>query len=201
MIDNKEKRRMWMKKSSKIIIVSVVLVTVILFIALCGYSFYTKSNFISKERAKEIVIEDTKLDEKDISFKEIKLDLEGETKKYEIEFYYNRVEYKYEIDAKNGKIIYSDFIQPDKTPTSNMPTNNNTTTDIGDFISVEEAKSIALKDTNLKENEVVFTDMYLDIEQDRTIYKIDFQTNQIEYEYEIDAINKSIISKSQEPRD
>lgn len=206
-----------MKKNTKIIIITII--CVISLIAIIGVSsfIYIKSTYISKDEVKEIVIDDTKLSARDISFKEIDLDLDGETKKYDVEFYYNRVEYNYEIDAKTGDIIYSNFINNNNNSnnnnnnnTANNDTNNNNNVDNNNSnnngnsnnnISEEEAKNIALKDAGFNNSEVTFIKVELELENGRTIYEVDFLKNNIEYEYKIDAINKNIINKDKEFRD
>ena len=184
-----------MKKNTKIIIISIVVVLCLVVFAFIGYFIYIRSTYISKEEVKDIVIKDTKLKKEDISFKEIDLDLEEETKKYDVEFYYNRVEYKYEVDAKSGDIIYSDFNN------SSNSTNNSNNTNTNNYISEEEAREIALRDASLNANEVTFTDIDLDLKNGNAIYEVDFESNTQEYEYKIDGINKTIINKKQEPRD
>ena len=197
-----------MKKNTKILIISVISIIGLILLIAIGYSLFMRASYISKDRVKEIILNDTKLKAKDISFTEIDLDLDGELKKYEVEFYYNRVEYKYEIDAKTGNIIYSNFINLDNnantdtnTDTNNPNNNTSTNTDNNNYISKEEAKNIALADAGFNSNEVIFIDVELEFENGRAIYDVDFENNILEYEYKIDAVNKGIISKRQEPRD
>ena len=195
-----------MKKNTKILIISVISIIGLILLIAIGYSLFMRTSYISKDRVKEIILNDTKLNAKDISFTEIDLDLDGELKKYEVEFYYNRVEYKYEIDAKTGNIIYSNFINLDNnantdTNTNNPNNNTSTNTDNNNYISKEEAKNIALADAGFNSNEVIFIDVELEFENGRAIYDVDFENNILEYEYKIDAVNKGIISKRQEPRD
>ena len=40
-----------------------------------------------------------------VTFTEVKLDIENGIQKYELEFYNNNKEYSYEIDANTGKIL------------------------------------------------------------------------------------------------
>lgn len=195
-----------MKKNTKILIISVISIIGLILLIAIGYSLFMRTSYISKDRVKEIILNDTKLNAKDISFTEIDLDLDGELKKYEVEFYYNRLEYKYEIDAKTGNIIYSNFINLDNnantdTNTNNPNNNTSTNTDNNNYISKEEAKNIALADAGFNSNEVIFIDVELEFENGRAIYDVDFENNILEYEYKIDAVNKGIISKRQEPRD
>ena len=175
--------------------IAIIILSFLAFIALLigGYFLYLKSTIISKEEVKDIIIKDTKLNPDDISFKEIELDLEKETKTYEVEFYYNRLEYKYEIDAKTGKIIYSNYNLPSKE--------ENKTSVSTSYITEEEAKNIALEDAGLSSNEVSFVDIDLDLENNQAIYEVDFETATLEYDYKIDGYSKNIITKNTEPRD
>lgn len=65
-------------------------------------------------------------------------------------------------------------------------------------ISLEEAKAQALADAGLTEAEVTFTKERLDYDDGVRVYDIEFYTSDAEYEYEIDASNGSVHSKSTE---
>ncbi len=185
-----------MKKSYKIIIISISAIVVVLLCAINLFSLYIKNTYLSKEEVKKIIIEDTQLNEENITFKEIDLDLDEEIKKYDVEFYYNRIEYKYEIDARNGKIIYSNYVTDKNNDNLSTENNNN-----NNYISVEEAKNIALNDAQININEVTFTDVDLENKNGKVMYEVDFYYNNFEYEYKIDGISKDIISKNREFRD
>ncbi len=195
-------------KKNKIIIIIISCIIGLFILGFLGYFIYIKNTYLSKDEVKEIILKDTKLSKEDITFKEIDLDLEKETKKYDVEFYYNRVEYNYEIDAKTGKIIYSDYINntninqenTNNNDTANNENSNNTTNDTN-YISQEEAKDIALKDAKFSNQEVTFTDIDFEFQNGVAIYEVDFYKNNLEYEYKINAVNKNIISKNREPRD
>ena len=195
-------------KKKKIIIIIISCIIGLFILGFLGYFIYIKNTYLSKDEVKEIILKDTKLSKEDITFKEIDLDLEKETKKYDVEFYYNRVEYNYEIDAKTGKIIYSDYINntninqenTNNNDTANNENSNNTTNDTN-YISQEEAKDIALKDAKFSKQEVTFTDIDFEFQNGVAIYEVDFYKNNLEYEYKINAVNKNIISKNHEPRD
>ncbi len=63
-------------------------------------------------------------------------------------------------------------------------------------ISVEQAKAKALAHAGLTANQVTFVQQHLDWEHGRQVYEIEFYTNSgyTEYDYEIDAVNGSVIS-------
>lgn len=190
-----------MKKGLKISIIVITCVLVIGSVSFVGYSFYMNKTYISKDKVKEIILKDTNLDEKDVVFKQIDLETDDGLKIYEVEFYYNRVEYNYEVEAKTGKIIYSDFTNNNSQinnndESSNIESNNNT-----EYITSDEAKERALKDANLSIDNVKFIKAELDYDKGKRIYEIDFIYNGLEYEYEIDATQGDVISKKQERMD
>ena len=68
-------------------------------------------------------------------------------------------------------------------------------------ISLEEAKAIALDDSNMDESSVTFRKQKLERERNGYEYEIEFHDGVTEYDYEINAQTGEIISKSSEPYD
>ena len=133
-------------------------------------STVNSNNKITIEEAKSIALKHSNLDESQVSFIRSEYDFDNGIEKYEIEFYYNNNKYEYEINAKTGDIISYDY-DIEKHLTSQQ---------INDKITIEEAKSIALKHSNLDESQVSF--MKAKYEFDDGIGK-----------YEINASNGEII--------
>lgn len=63
------------------------------------------SGFISIGKAKEIALSHAKLNEKDVTFKKVKLEKDDGVYQYEVEFEKGLIEYEYSINAKDGSII------------------------------------------------------------------------------------------------
>lgn len=63
------------------------------------------SSYIGKDKAKSIAFTDAKVKESDVKDLSVEFDEDDGTYHYEIEFKYNKKEYKYDINAKTGKII------------------------------------------------------------------------------------------------
>jgi uncharacterized membrane protein YkoI len=61
------------------------------------------------------------------------------------------------------------------------------------YIGFEKAKSIALVHANVPESEIRKYEAELDRYRGRAVYKIEFDSAMIEYEYEIDAETGEII--------
>ena len=62
-----------------------------------------------------------------------------------------------------------------------------------DYINSIKAKEIALNHAKLKNEEVIWHNVELDIDYNIKTYEIEFYYNNLTYEYEIDAINGSIL--------
>ncbi len=189
-------------KKALIIILSIVAILLVIGI---GIFIYMKVTYLSENEVKEIVINDTGLNSNDIYFDNVDLDMEDNA--YDVDFYYNNVEYEYKIDAKNGRIIYNNFNidntsnqnnnDTNATNETNENTNNNsniTTTEI----TLDEAKNIALEHAQLNENDVTFTKTQMDTDDGKQVYDINFIYNNEEYDYEIAVSNGEVISYSKE---
>lgn len=68
----------------------------------------TATEFIGTDRAREIALEHAGLNASDVTFAKTKLDEDDGRYEYDIEFYKDRVEYEYSIDAVSGKILEYD---------------------------------------------------------------------------------------------
>ncbi|MCI8324912.1 MAG: hypothetical protein HFI54_14980, partial [Lachnospiraceae bacterium] len=138
---------------------------------------------------------------------------------YEVDFYSNGTEYEYLIQAKNGEIIARDidgkgngnndmqdignqyatdensFVQPRKDAENQAAASGNSTAQPQED-SLDEAKAAALKDAGLSESDVTFKKTELDHSHGTQVYDIEFYTSDIEYEYEIDASNGTVLEKN-----
>ena len=80
--------------------------------------------------------------------------------------------------------------KPDKTES-----NTNTSSDTKRYISVDKAKTVALKQAGLTPAMVTFGKAVLKKDDGRVIYEIEFFTSSNECEYEIDAYSGAILSQ------
>lgn len=151
------------------------------------------------QKAKEIALNHTNLNQDNVFFTKAKLDKDDSTLVYEIEFFSNNTKYEYEINAYNGQIqefktknnLSTDLVTP---PTdSSSSSNANTNIDATSSISLEQAKQIALNHANLSQNNVFFKKAKLDHDDGMKIYELEFYSNNVEYDYEINASNGAIL--------
>ena len=134
------------------------------------------SKFISLEEAKKIALKDAKLDEltQKIVFTKEELSRDSGKPCYLLEFYTGTDRYFYQIDAKNGSIIYA-----------------------GRFIPLSEAKKIALDDAGCKDK-VSFTEETLVSGGIKTpYYRLVFADAKTQWTYRIDAVLGTVLEKQQ----
>lgn len=166
---------------------------------------------ISLEKAIEIALAHAGVSRDDASFTKTQLDSDEKVPYYEIDFIANGKEYDYEVAVSNGKILESESEKADKTPAStkadkaSKPENtkggidvNEPTTKENGFISVDEAKTKALKDAGIAYADAVFEKAEFDGDDLIPHYDIEFYANGYEYDYEINANNYNVIEKSKE---
>ena len=141
-----------------------------------GISPVSVSKFISLEEAKKIALKDAKLDEltQKIVFTREELSRNQGKPCYLLEFYTGTNQYFYQIDAKSGSIIYA-----------------------GKFITLSEAKKIALDDAGCKDK-VSFTEETLVSGGIKTpYYRLVFADAKTQWTYRIDAVLGTVLEKQQ----
>ena len=138
---------------------------------------------ISASKAKSIVLADAKVKESALHDYEVEKDTYKGKAVYSIEFESKGVEWEYEVQRSNGKIL--------KKEVEGKVSNDQ-------CISVTKAKKIVFADANVKEADV------RDFEIERNVYKtvnsysIEFEVKGIEYEYEVSRKSGKILYKEVE---
>ncbi len=182
-------------------------------------------SYIGKEKALSIAFIHAGLakDESDASafavvrHMHVELDFDDGRMLYSVEFDTAEFEYEYEIDAQSGEIVEVEKETPDDhddhddhsdkkdNQTENTENKENSDNDIGR----EKALSIAFIHAGLAKDEsdasafAVVLHMQVEPEFDdgRTLYSVEFDTAEFEYEYEIDAKTGEILDFEKEPND
>ena len=140
-----------------------------------GIASVSVSKFISLEEAKKIALKDAKLDEltQKIVFTREELSRNQGKPCYLLEFYTGTNQYFYQIDAKSGSIIYA-----------------------GKFITLSEAKKIALDDAEVSEK-VTFTEETLIAGGIKSpYYYFAFESDSARWTYKINAVLGVIMDKT-----
>lgn len=90
------------------------------------------------------------------------------------------------------------------TPTQPQQSSNGTSSaanPVSNYIGVDKAKSIALKDAGVSSSSAVFTKAKLDRDDGMMVYEVEFYSGDTEYEYEINATSGKIRSRDAEFRE
>lgn len=172
-----------MPKWAKVLI-GLIIIAIIVTI---GFLFYVNTAFVSKDDVKEELADHINVEEDDLYFENI--DLEMDKNQYEVDFYYNNNEYEAKVDAKEGKIIYTDF--PMNNNLNNTKKENETTTK-EEEITLDKAKEIALDHAKLNKNNVTLTKAKEEFEDGIMIYEIEYKDTTYEYDFDISKTGEII---------
>ncbi len=157
--------------------------------------------YIGNAKAKEIALNNAGISANSIRDYECELDFEYGKMIYEVSFDFGNYEYEYDIDAFSGKILHS---QKEKNEDYNPNSNSNSEPTErpsvnAEYIGKAKAKTIALNHANA--SAVQQYECELDYENGKAVYEISFIFENMEYDYEIDAVNGKIISSHKEKAD
>ena len=140
--------------------------------------------YITLSEAKKVALDDAGCKDK-VSFTEETLVSGGiKTPYYRLVFADAKTQWTYRIDAVLGIVLEK---KQKETATTEI--------DTADFISLEEAKKISLKDAGLDEatQKIVFTREELNRNSGKPCYILEFYTAKKQYSYKVDAKNGSIM--------
>ena len=158
-------------------------------------------DYISADRAKQIALNDAGVKESAAVFLRANLDWDDGRMKYEVEFYSGNTEYDYDIDAVTGAIRSSDRDLEDfqiwnGNTGGNRPTNvssgDSGSSTSGNYISAERAQQIALAEC--PSGSTVYKCQF-DWDDGRAEYEVEIRNGWTEYDFEIDAVTGTILSR------
>lgn len=162
-----------------------------------------ESKSIGAENAQNFAFADAGIDPSKATLLKTEFDRENGQFVYEVEFLSDNTEYEYYISADDGSVVKKEIDNNQITQAKLVEKNGVTTTEKApatkaEKISEQEAKNIALKDAGLAEKDVRFEEVSLDVDDNILEYEVEFYHGNDEYDYEINAQNGQIISKSKE---
>jgi Predicted membrane protein len=168
------------------------------------FMFEPVSNIITEEQAKEIALTHAEVDDAATKMYTVKFDKEALDSNYDIEFYVGNAKYKYEINAKTGGIddFDVDGLREQIVPqTEDRPAEVQieSQSEVPTKVTVAEAKIsegeavkiLAQKIPGLQDSNIWIK---LDMEDGRLVYEGEIIQDGMEYEFEIDANDGTILS-------
>ena len=145
------------------------------------------SGLVSEETAKAKALTHAGLTASQVTFLRCKLDWDDCRQVYDVEFYTKDYkEYDYEIDARTGEILSYDYDAEASVPQQNGSSS---------YIGEAKAKSIALSAAGFSSGQVSNIRCYLERDDGRWEYTVEFWQGTMEYEFEIDAYSGTILSR------
>ena len=148
-------------------------------------------DYISADRAKQIALNDAGVKESAAVFLRANLDWDDGRMKYEVEFYSGNTEYDYDIDAVTGAILSSDR-ELENFQIWNNTSGNSGSAASGNYITAERAKQIALAECPSGSTVVK---CQFDWDDGRAEYEVEIRNGWTEYDFEIDAVTGTILSR------
>lgn len=152
-------------------------------------SAIVEGSSIGTENAKNFAFADAGIDPVSASNVKAEFDYEHGQFVYEVEFVAGNSEYEYWIKASDGTVVKKQVKIITKDGSNVVATAE---------ITLDKAKEIALADAGLTVADVTFTKEKLDVDDGISVYDIDFFADNVEYEYEINAVTGAVYSKSKE---
>ncbi len=157
-------------------------------------------NSITIDQAKAIALDKAGYTEEEITLVKAKKEIDDNTEKYEIEFYFGTTEYDYEIDAATGSILSFDqeieYIHGADNPkltAASTPSKTESATKNGK-VTKESAIAIALLDAGYAEKDVSLLHAKKDNDDGKEIWEVEFHAGHIEYSYDIEVATGTIIN-------
>ncbi|HFU4450095.1 TPA: PepSY domain-containing protein [Streptococcus suis] len=151
---------------------------------------------ISTEQAKTIALKDAGLTANKVRFKEVDL----EKSVYEVDFVANNLEYEYDINGLTGKIIKKKTkavaVKPATSQKKPVVVTQPKNVAVVPTLSVEQVKTIVLKDLGLAVAKVRFKE----IDLEKGIYEVEALANNSEFDYKINGTTGQIIKKKVEAK-
>lgn len=146
---------------------------------------------VKKSAAKAAALSHAGVKEKNIQNYRCKLDYDDGYAVYEIDFDCKGYEYEYEIDAADGSVLKSK-----KEKLAVAPSHSSATT--ASRIGKKKAQAAAFSHAGVAETNVQNYRCKLDYDDGYAVYEIDFDCRGYEYEYEIDALDGTVLKSKKE---
>jgi len=149
---------------------------------------------ITGARAKSIALSHIKanfpdLDTRDITVVSSQLDTDKGRAEYELELRCGSYRFGYEIDARTGQVLDWEM---KIVGASGGGGGQQSSGHADKYITEDEAERAALDHAGVEASQAVLTKLELDRDDGRWVYDVEFHSNGVEYEYEIDALDGTV---------
>lgn len=153
----------------------------------------SNNGYISVETAKQKALYDAGVKAEDAVFIKAYYDSDDIVPHYDVKFEANGYEYEYEIKASDGSVLEKD-VDREREAANSTPASN-------EYISADDAKSIAFDHAGVEAADVKYSKAELDRDDLIVHYDVEFVAGDYEYEYEINAESGNVIAYDKEFND
>lgn len=153
----------------------------------------SNNGYISVETAKQKALDDAGVKAEDAVFIKAYYDSDDIVPHYDVKFEANGYEYEYEIKASDGSVLEKD-VDREREAANSTPASN-------EYISADDAKSIAFDHAGVEAADVKYSKAELDRDDLIVHYDVEFVAGDYEYEYEINAESGNVIAFDKEFND
>lgn len=153
----------------------------------------SNNGYISVETAKQKALDDAGVKAEDAVFIKAYYDSDDIVPHYDVKFEANGYEYEYEIKASDGSVLEKD-VDREREAANSTPASN-------EYISADDAKSIAFDHAGVEAADVKYSKAELDSDDLIVHYDVEFVAGDYEYEYEINAESGNVIAYDKEFND
>ena len=160
------------------------------------------SGYITLAKARQIALTHAGVSEADAVWDDREFDFENGRPVYELEFTAGGVEYDYDIDATNGKILRAKTDRDDDRSTPGTAAAPSTgAASATSYIGLEEARQIALERAGVSAGNVRWEDNEFDLDDGTPLYELEFTSGGYEYSVDVHAITGKVLEYDAERDD
>jgi uncharacterized membrane protein YkoI len=164
-----------------------------------GIGAVNQSVVITLDQAKQIAVADANVDTTSAVFTKMSSDYDDGLMKWEIDFVAGNTKYEYEINSIDGTILKKEIevVTQAGFPQEANPFQQSLAVDPtgqpGAGVDIERAKQIAVQHAGVDMASVIFIKLERDVERATPRWEIEFVIGNMQYEYEINAVNGAIL--------
>lgn len=161
---------------------------------------------VSADEAKSKALQDAQLTVDSVTFTKEEFDYDDGIALFKLRFHTADTDYRYEINMETGGIESKKMERyfPQGQETNTVPSGEpgggmySQSEEGNAYIGMERAKEIAVAHAGISASEAMFSKVKTDREHGRSVYEVEFYAQGMEYEYEIDALNGTVLKFDKE---
>ena len=164
-----------------------------------GPGVTTQATDISLNQAKQIAVNDAGVEISSAVFLKISSDFDDGIMRWEVNFVSGNTKYEYEISSIDGTVLKKELevIKQEGFPQEANPYQQTLAVDPtgqnGIKVDANKAREIAVQHSGVDTANVILTKQEYDIEHATPRWEIEFVIGNLQYEYEISAVNGAIL--------